>query len=104
MVVNIQNEYQTSKYMFDYYGNSAIFMVWSFKEDIVVNDDFRKICKLVINLNNSADARHHDSRIICVMGISRDAWIDPQLLYSPPRELENFLPIIGGHFFPYHIF
>ena len=40
----------------DYHGNNAIFMVWNFKKDLDVKDAFERICKLVINLNNSADA------------------------------------------------
>ncbi|HKR74398.1 MAG TPA: Dyp-type peroxidase [Candidatus Nitrosocosmicus sp.] len=79
----------------DYHGNNAIFMVWNFKEDMDVNDAFRKVCKLVINLNNSADARYPDSGTSCVMGISHDAWINLQLPDPLPRELENFLPIVG---------
>ena len=79
----------------DYHGNNAIFMVWNFKEDMDVNDAFRKVCKLVINLNNSADALYPDSGTSCVMGISHDAWINLQLPDPLPRELENFLPIVG---------
>jgi putative iron-dependent peroxidase len=79
----------------DYHGNNAIFMVWTFKKDKDVNDAFRKVCKLVINLNNSADARYPDSGTSCVAGISHDAWIRLQLPLPLPKELENFLPIVG---------
>lgn len=79
----------------DYHGNNAIFMVWTFKKDKDVNDAFRKVCKLVINLNNSADARYPDSGTSCVIGISHDAWINLQLPIPLPKELENFLPIVG---------
>ena len=48
-----------------YHGNNAIFMVWNFKNDIDVKDTFARICKLVINLNNSADARSPDSGELC---------------------------------------
>jgi porphyrinogen peroxidase len=32
-------------------------MVWNFKKDLDVKDAFKRICALVINLNNSADVR-----------------------------------------------
>lgn len=70
-------------------------MVWNFKKDKDVKDTFRKVCRLVINLNNSADARYPDSGTSCVMGISHDAWIHLHLPIPLPRELENFLPIVG---------
>jgi porphyrinogen peroxidase len=79
----------------DYHGNNAIFMVWNFKNDIAVKDTFGRICKLVINLKNSADTRFPDSGASCVMGIGYDAWLRLDLPVLLPKELENFVPIVG---------
>ena len=70
-------------------------MVWNLKEDIEVKDCFKRICKLVINLNNSADNRFPDSGASCVMGIGYDAWLRLNLPFPLPKELENFVPIVG---------
>jgi putative iron-dependent peroxidase len=70
-------------------------MVWNLKEDIEVKDCFKRICKLVINLNNSADNRFPDSGASCVMGIGYDAWLRLNLPFPLPKELENFEPILG---------
>ncbi len=79
----------------DYHGNNAIFMVWNFKKDLDVKDAFERICKLVINLNNSADIRFPDSGASCVMGIGYDAWLQLHLPVPIPKELENFVPVVG---------
>jgi porphyrinogen peroxidase len=79
----------------DYHGDNAIFMVWNFKKDIDVKACFKRIGKLVINLNNSADNRFPDSGASCVMGIGYDAWLRLNLHVPPPKELENFMPIVG---------
>ena len=79
----------------DYHGNNTIFMVWTFKKDLDVQDAFKRICALVINLNNSADVRYPDCGVSCVMGIGYDAWIQLHLPVPPPKELESFVPIIG---------
>jgi porphyrinogen peroxidase len=79
----------------DSHGNTAIFMVWNFKMDLDVKDAFKKICKLVINLNNSADTRFPDSGASCVMGIGYNAWLQLQLPVPIPKELENFEPVVG---------
>jgi putative iron-dependent peroxidase len=79
----------------DYHGNNAIFMVWNFKKDLVVKDTFQRICALVINLNNSADVRFPDSGVSCVMGIGYDAWLQLHLPVPLPKELENFVPVVG---------
>ena len=73
----------------DYHGNNAIFMVWNFKDDLEVKDTFGRLCKLVINLNNSADVRFPVSRASCVMGIGHDAWLRLELPAPLPKELEN---------------
>ena len=84
-----------SQNVIDYHGDNAIFIVWNFKNDIDVKDTFGRICKLVINLNNSADARFPDSGASCVMGIGYDAWLRLHLPVPLPKELENFVPIVG---------
>jgi porphyrinogen peroxidase len=79
----------------DYHGNNAIFMVWNFKKDLDFKDAFKRICKLVINLDNSAYVRFPDSGASCVMGIGYNPWIDLHLPIPIPKELENFAPIVG---------
>lgn len=79
----------------DYHGNNAIFMVWNFKKDLDFKDVFKRICKLVINLDNSAYVRFPDSGASCVMGIGYNAWIDLHLPIPIPKELKNFEPIVG---------
>ena len=79
----------------DYHGDNAIFMVWDFKKNLDVKDAFKRICALVINLNNSADNRFPDSWVSCVMGIGHDAWLQLHLPVPLPKELENFVPIVG---------
>ena len=79
----------------DYHGNNAVFMVWNLKKDLDVKNAFKKICALVINLNNSADVRFPDCGVSCVMGIGYDAWIQLNLPVPLPKELENFVPIVG---------
>jgi len=79
----------------DYHGNNTIFMVWNFKQNTAIKDAFERICALVINLNNSAYTRFPDSGASCVMGIGHDAWLQLQLTVPLPKELENFIPIVG---------
>lgn len=79
----------------DYHGNNTIFIVWNFKDNAAVKDAFRRICSLVINLNNSADIRFPDSGVSCVMGIGYDAWHRLDLPVPIPKELTNFVPIVG---------
>jgi porphyrinogen peroxidase len=84
-----------SQNVLDYHGNNAIFMVWNFKRNLEVKDIFKRICKLVINLNNSTNVRFPDSGASCVMGIGYNAWLDLLLPVPIPKELENFVPIVG---------
>lgn len=79
----------------DYTNNNTIFMVWNFKDDLEIRTVFNKLCKLVINLNNSANVRFPVSRASCVMGIGHDAWLRLQLPVPLPKELANFVPVIG---------
>ncbi len=84
-----------SQNVLDYHGNNAIFLVWNFKRNLEVKDAFKRICKLVINLNNSTNVRFPDSGASCVMGIGYNAWLDLHLPVPIPKELENFVPIVG---------
>ena len=70
-------------------------MVWDFKDNLEVRGVFGRLCKLVINLNNSANVRFPVSRASCVIGIGYDAWLRLQLPVPLPKELVNFVPIIG---------
>src|ERR1700744_1632231 len=80
----------------DYRGDNTIFLVWNFKKDQEVEAVFQRICALVINLNNSGEIRFPDSGATCVMGIGHDAWRRLGLPVPVPKELENFVPVIGG--------
>jgi putative iron-dependent peroxidase len=79
----------------DYTNNNTIFMVWNFRDNLEVREAFNRICKLIINLNNSANVRFPVSRASCVMGIGHDAWLRLGLPTPLPTELVNFAPIIG---------
>jgi putative iron-dependent peroxidase len=79
----------------DYTNNNTIFMVWNFNDNQEVRTVFNKLCKLVINLNNSANVRFPVSRASCVIGIGHDAWLRLGLPSPPPKELVNFAPVMG---------
>jgi putative iron-dependent peroxidase len=70
-------------------------MVWNFRDNLEVRDVFNQLCKLIINLNNSANVRFPVSRASCVMGIGYDAWLRFRLPVPLPKELVNFAPVIG---------
>lgn len=76
-------------------NSNTIFMVWNFKESLQVKEVFARLCKLVINLNNSAAIRFPVSRASCVMGIGHDAWLQLGLPVPLPKEFLNFAPVIG---------
>ena len=79
----------------DYTNNNTIFMVWNFKDNLQIEDVFKRLCSLIINLNNSANVRFPVSRASCVMGIGHDAWLRLQLPKPLPKELVNFAPLMG---------
>ncbi|MDB5090182.1 MAG: yfeX [Mucilaginibacter sp.] len=79
----------------DYTNNNTIFMVWNFKDNLEVRAVFNQVCQLLINLNNSANVRFPVSRASCVMGIGHDAWLRLQLPVPLPKELVNFVPVVG---------
>jgi putative iron-dependent peroxidase len=80
----------------DYTNQNTIFLVWNFKDDMDVKDRFNRLCKLVINLNNSSNVRFPVSRASCVIGISHDAWLRLGLPTPLPKELMNFSPVNGS--------
>ena len=80
----------------DYTNDNTIFMVWDFKDNLDVKAIFSKLCKLLINLNNSANVRFPVSRASCVMGIGYNAWLRLGLPAPLPKELVNFAPIAGS--------
>jgi len=84
-----------SQNILDYTNNNTIFMVWNFKENLQIKDVFNRLCKLVINLNNSATVRFPVSRASCVMGIGHDAWLQLGLPVPLPKELVDFVPVTG---------
>ena len=71
-------------------------MVWEFKQDTDVTTAFQKACALVINLNHSGNTRFPDSGATCVMGVGHDAWHRLGLPSPLPKELENFVPVVGA--------
>jgi len=71
-------------------------MVWRFNDNPDVKAVFSKLCKLIINLNNSANVRFPVSRASCVMGIGYEAWLKLELPTPLPTELANFAPIVGS--------
>ena len=79
----------------DYTNNNTIFMVWNFMDGLEVRDTFNRLCKLIINLNNSANVRFPVSRASCVIGIGHDAWLRLGLPVPIPKELVDFVPIAG---------
>jgi len=79
----------------DYTNNNTIFTVWNFKENPKVKNQFNHLCKLIINLNNSANIRFPVSQASCVIGIGHDAWLSLDLPTPLPKELVNFSPIVG---------
>ena len=79
----------------DYTNNNTIFMVWNFMDGLEVRDTINRLCKLIINLNNSANVRFPVSRASCVMGIGHDAWLRLGLPVPIPKELVDFVPIAG---------
>ncbi|HOA38314.1 MAG TPA: Dyp-type peroxidase [Flavihumibacter sp.] len=80
----------------DYHGSNAIFLVWNFNDNMAVDDAFKNICALVINLNNSMAIRFPDTGASCVMGIGYEAWHRLHLPTPLPKEFEVFEPVIGA--------
>ena len=82
----------------DYPNNNTVFLVWKFKnklEDGKVNSVFKRVCALVINLNNSVLDRFPDAKASVVLGIGFDAWKTLQLPEPLPKEFKKFEEIVG---------
>lgn len=71
-------------------------MVWNFREGRDFQDSFKRVCSLVINLNNSANVRFPHSKASVVMGIGFNAWKALQLPVPLPKEFEEFKPVTGS--------
>lgn len=82
----------------DYPNNNTFFLVWNFKSDASnenIKSVFKRICALVINLNNSIADRFPDAKASCVLGIGHDAWLQLELPQPLPKELKTFEDIKG---------
>lgn len=74
---------------------NTVFMVWNFKEGVEVKDTFKRLCALMLNINNSTNNRFPHSAASCVMGIGYQAWLQLDLPKPLPKELAEFKPIKG---------
>ncbi len=79
----------------DYPNTNTIFMVWKFREGTNYIPVFKRICALMLNLNNSATDRFPGKSVSCVLGISYSAWQKLNLPTPPPQELKTFQEIKG---------
>lgn len=79
----------------DYPNSNTIFMVWKLKDEMDYIPVFKRICALVINLNNSASDRFPNQNVSCVMGIGCEAWKKLKLPKPLPKELKTFKEIKG---------
>ncbi|MFB6456458.1 Dyp-type peroxidase [Chitinophaga sp. Hz27] len=82
----------------DYPNNNTYFLVWNLKEELPqeqVQGVFRRVCALIVNLNNSALDRFPDSKASCVMSIGYEAWLKLDLPKPLPKELKSFETIAG---------
>lgn len=88
-----------SQNVLDNLNKNTIFMVWNFKPqatEAACQAQFKKLCALVINLNNTASVRFPDKYCSVVLGIGYEAW---QLLELPtplPKEFAPFEEIQGS--------
>jgi putative iron-dependent peroxidase len=85
-----------SQNVLDYPNNNTIFMVWNFKKNVTLEATFKKLCSLLINLNNSATIRFPESKASIITGIGYDAWVSLNLPQPVPKELVSFEPVIGS--------
>ncbi|PWU04297.1 MAG: peroxidase [Bacteroidetes bacterium] len=87
--------FPNSQNVLDYPNNHCIFMVWNFRKEVSPNDGFKKVCKLISNLNNSANVRFPNAKASVVIGIGYNAWRSLDLPKPLPKEFEEFAPIAG---------
>lgn len=76
-------------------NTNTIFTVWSFNNNPSVEEQFKKVCSLVTNINHSISTRFPESKSSVVLGIGHDAWLKLNLPKPLPKELENFKEIKG---------
>ena len=76
-------------------SNNTVFMVWNFHENVDIKDIFKRLCALVINLNNSAQVRSTLVKASVVLGIGHHAWKRLELPEPMPKELVPFEPVVG---------
>lgn len=79
-------------------NRNTVFMVWNFTtaDNAQKIAAFKKICKLIGNLNNSAKIRFPDAQASIVMGIGYEAWHEMGLPQPLPKEFEKFTAIKGA--------
>ncbi|PVD54214.1 peroxidase [Terrimonas sp.] len=85
-----------SQNVLDYSNNNTIFLAWNFKDGVEIKEVFKKVCALIININNSANTRFPNSKASVVMGIGYEAWHMLDLPKPLPVEFEKFVPIAGS--------
>lgn len=78
-------------------NRNTVFMVWNFT---TLDSDkkisaFKKVCKLITNLNHSAKIRFPEAQASIVMGIGHEAWHELGLPQPLPKEFEKFTTIAG---------
>ncbi|SUO97210.1 Dyp-type peroxidase [Suttonella ornithocola] len=81
-------------------NHNTIFMVWNFHQNrsSEILSVFRKLCALVINLNNSSQTRFPNACASIVLGIGYEAWQALQLPAPLPKEFSPFKPIKGNKY------
>lgn len=76
-------------------NNNTIFMVWNFNAK-EVEDAFKRLCALIINLNNTANTRFSDKPTSVVLGIGYEAWNILNLPKPLPKEFAPYEAIKGN--------
>ena len=85
-----------SQNVLDGINHNTVFMVWNFKENVEIKEAFKNVCKLVINLNHSANTRFPETKASVVMGIGFHAWNLLDLKKPLPKDFEEFQEIVGS--------
>lgn len=82
-------------------NHNTVFMVWNFHTNASPAQQitaFKKVVKLIINLNHSAQIRFPDAQASIVMGIGYEAWHTLGLPQPLPQEFEKFNAIVGSKY------
>lgn len=85
----------TSQNVLDTPNKNTIFMVWNFSQTQNLSQVFATVCKLVLNLNNSAQTRFPNTGSSVVLAVGYNAWKTLGLGEKMPKEFEEFQPIVG---------